>query len=392
MRKNASCSTPGNRTFRAIQNQAMAFYLDQLTLTNFKNYEQQTISCSPRFNGFVGLNGMGKTNLLDAIYYLCMAKSNFWVPDSGLVRHEADFFRLEGRFTLGEKTERIVAKIQPRKKKVLERNGVPYEKLSEHIGLMPVVFMGPDDTLLISEGSDMRRRFLNNTLSQIDHHYLGQLIIYNRLLQQRNSLLKKWGEEGGYDPDLLQVYDQQMLDPARYIHEQRQAFTGRMVPAFQAMQQRISGQQEEVGLEYQSQLREKPLEAWWQEQADKDRYLQRTNAGIHKDDLKCTIRSYPLKKYASQGQLKSYVLALKLTQYQLLSDQTEEPPLMLLDDIFDKLDARRVGQLLELLIEESFGQVFITDTHEERIASIISNLNTTFRRFRIRHGEAEKLD
>lgn len=370
----------------------MAFYLDQLTLTNFKNYEQQTISCSPRFNGFVGLNGMGKTNLLDAIYYLCMAKSNFWVPDSGLVRHEADFFRLEGRFTLGEKTERIVAKIQPRKKKVLERNGVPYEKLSEHIGLMPVVFMGPDDTLLISEGSDMRRRFLNNTLSQIDHHYLGQLIIYNRLLQQRNSLLKKWGEEGGYDPDLLQVYDQQMLDPARYIHEQRQAFTGRMVPAFQAMQQRISGQQEEVGLEYQSQLREKPLEAWWQEQADKDRYLQRTNAGIHKDDLKCTIRSYPLKKYASQGQLKSYVLALKLTQYQLLSDQTEEPPLMLLDDIFDKLDARRVGQLLELLIEESFGQVFITDTHEERIASIISNLNTTFRRFRIRHGEAEKLD
>lgn len=366
----------------------MALRLDRLILTHFKNYQEQDLSFSPRVNAFVGLNGMGKTNLLDAIYYLCMTKSNFSVPDSAVVQHEAGFFRLDGHFTRHDRAERIVAKVQPRKKKVMERNRVPYDKLSEHIGLLPVVFITPDDTLLVTEGSDIRRRFLDNTLSQIDPVYLGRLIVYNRLLKQRNTLLKKWGEQGGYDRALLSVYDQQMLEPASYIYEQRLAFAQKMTPLFQAMHQQISGGYEEVGLAYQSQLQQQSLERWWEDHAEKDRILQRTTAGIHKDDFQFTIHDHALKRYASQGQLKSYVLALKLAQFRLLHTEPDLPPLLLLDDIFDKLDARRVNQLLELLVEGEFGQIFITDTHQDRTATIIRELDAPFQRFLVHEGTA----
>lgn len=366
----------------------MALQLDRLTLTHFKNYEAQELTFSPRVNAFVGLNGMGKTNLLDAIYYLCMTKSNFGAPDSAVAQHGADFFRLDGHFTRHDRTERIVAKVQPRKKKVIERNRVPYDKLSEHIGLLPVVFITPDDTLLVTEGSDIRRRFLDNTLSQIDAHYLQQLIVYNRLLKQRNALLKQWGERGGYDRSLLQVYDQQMLEPAAYIFAQRSAFAKKMIPLFQAMHQQISGGHETVELQYQSQLQKQPLDQWWEEHAEKDRILQRTTAGIHKDDIRFTIHDYALKRYASQGQLKSYVLALKLAQFRLLHTDPTLPPLLLLDDIFDKLDTRRVTQLLALLVQGQFGQIFITDTHQDRTAAIVRELDAPFQRFLVHEGTA----
>lgn len=366
----------------------MALQLNKLILTHFKNYSGQDLSFSPRVNAFVGLNGMGKTNLLDAIYYLCMTKSNFSLPDTAVVQHEADFFRLEGHFTREDRTERIVAKVQPRKKKVIERNRVPYEKLSEHIGLLPVVFITPDDTLLVTEGSEIRRRFLDNTLSQIDPVYLRQLIVYNRLLKQRNALLKKWGEQGGYDRNLLHVYDQQMLEPATYIYQQRLAFAQNMTPLFQAMHQQISGNYETVGLTYYSQLQKQSLPQWWEQNAEKDRILQRTTAGIHKDDLQFTIHDHALKRYASQGQLKSYVLALKLAQFRMLHTDPELPPLLLLDDIFDKLDAHRVTHLLELLVDGQFGQIFITDTHQDRTAAIIRELDAPFQRFLVHEGVA----
>jgi len=366
----------------------MALQLDKLTLAHFKNYSQQDLSFSPRVNAFVGLNGMGKTNLLDAIYYLCMTKSNFSLPDSAVIQHDADFFRLDGHFTRHDRSERIVAKIQPRKKKVIERNRVPYDKLSEHIGLLPVVFITPDDTLLVTEGSEIRRRFLDNTLSQIDTVYLNHLIVYNRLLKQRNALLKKWGDQGGYDRNLLQVYDQQMLEPANYIFEQRMAFAKKVTPLFQAMHQQISGGYETVGLAYQSQLQKQSLAQWWQDNAEKDRILQRTTAGIHKDDFHFTIHDHALKRYASQGQLKSYVLALKLAQFKMLHTDPNLPPILLLDDIFDKLDTRRVTQLLELLVDGRFGQIFITDTHQDRTAAIIRELDAPFQRFLVEEGTA----
>ena len=369
----------------------MQLLLQTLRLTQFKNYAQQTLECSPGLNAFVGLNGMGKTNLLDAIYYLCMAKSHFQTPDSQIVMHGTDFFRLDGQFNRNGKAERIVAKVQPRRKKVIERNTIPYTMLSAHIGLLPVVFIAPDDTLIISQGSEIRRRFMNNTLSQINPQYLAQLIRYNRLLQQRNKMLKKWGDEGGYDKALLHVYDQQLVAPTSFIHQCRLEFTQHFLPHFNEFHQRICGQQEQVGLTYASQLDSQPLLAWLEANAEKDRYLQRTSAGIHKDDLKFAINGNPLKRFASQGQLKSFVLALKLAQYQLLKSQSQINTLLLLDDIFDKLDARRVTQLLELLMEGSFGQTFITDTHEERMANIIRGIDTEFKLFLVHQGQAQSL-
>lgn len=367
----------------------MSFHLERFELTNFKNFSQQILECSPGLNGLVGLNGMGKTNLLDAIYYLCMTKSNFHLPDRGAVLHGTDFFRLEGHFIRDGQDVRIVAKVQPRKRKIITRNRVPYEKLSEHIGLLPVVFITPDDTLLVTEGSEGRRRFMDNTLSQMNAQYLNHLITYNRLLKQRNALLKKWGEQGGYDRSLLQVYDQQMSHPAQYIYEQRSAFAKKLIPLFRELQQKISGEREVVGLTYQSHLQEDTLSGCWAAAAEKDRILQRTTTGIHRDDLQFTIGTdYALKRYGSQGQLKSYVLALKLAQYRLLHHDPTTPPILLLDDIFDKLDQQRVTQLLQLLTEENYGQVFLTDTDTERMAGIVGELNAPFRQFIVENGTA----
>lgn len=357
-------------------------------MTHFKNYTSQQLDCSPTLNCIVGLNGMGKTNLLDAVYYLCMGKSHFNLPDIHVVEHDAGFFRLEGHFQLNKRREKIVAKVQPRRRKELERNDVPYQRLSDHVGLITVVFIAPDDTYLITEGSEARRSFIDNTLSQLDHQYLQELILYNKVLRQRNALLKQFGENRNYNPALIQVYDQQLLEPAAYIHEQRRQFIDAFRPYLRETVAVLSRERESVDCLYRSKLSETPFPELLQEAAEKDRILERTTVGIHKDDLQFTIEGYALKKFGSQGQLKSFVLALKLAQYELLRQHKDRAPILLLDDIFDKLDRSRVEQLLQLLLSREFGQIFITDTHEKRLEEIILQVGANYRKFIVENGRA----
>lgn len=367
-------------------------YLERIALANFKNYENQKLDFSTRLNCLVGNNGMGKTNLLDAIYYLCMAKSHFNLADTAITRHDENFFRLEGHFILQEKKEKIVAKVMPRKLKELERNDVAYSKLAEHIGLLPVVFIGPDDIQLIREGSEERRRFLDNTLSQLDQRYLYELITYNKVLQQRNALLKSLAERSGGSMSLLDVYDEQLIDPALYVLEQRAVFTQKFTAIFQSTHQYITGRKEAVQLSYESQLLENDLEDLLKQSRQKDLALQRTTKGVHRDDLVFSLGEHPLKKYGSQGQLKSFLLALKLAQYEMLRQNKGVSPILLLDDLFDKLDAQRVTHLIRLLTEGQFGQIFITDTHETRIAEIVEQFGVDYRRFFVEGGKVGSVD
>ncbi len=371
------------------QKRTYILHLKQFILTNFKNYEKQAIDCSPAINAYVGLNGMGKTNLLDAIYYLCMGRSYFRFSDPNLIKHEETFFRLEGHFSLADKNEKIVAKVANRKKKVLERGDVPYQRLSDHIGLFPVVIITPDDTSIVTEGSEERRRFVDNTLSQLDPVYLRHLIHYNKVLKQRNMALKQMAINSSYSSELLTVYDQQLESPAKYIHEKRNSFTIAFEPELKRLHYLISGERESVSCRYRSSLLEEDFRSLLEQRREKDRILQRTTVGIHRDDWVYEIEKHPLRRFASQGQLKSFVLALKLTQYDWLKNEKKSTPLLLLDDIFDKLDDQRVQHLLTLLIEGDYGQVFITDTAQDRLSKILSNLKTEYLQFSIINGTAE---
>ncbi len=361
-------------------------HLQTLQLTNFKNYASEKLEFSAQLNCIVGKNGMGKTNILDAIYYLCLCKSHFSIIDRMIVRHEQDFFRLEGVFEQQQK-ETIVVKYDKRKK-VIERNKAAYTTLAEHIGLLPVIMITPDDTLLITEGSENRRKFMDLFLVQSDSQYLTALMQYNKLLLQRNTFLKQAKHPLEIDFNLLEIYNQQLLAPAQYIYEQRKEFNAQLRPLFQQYYQAIAGNNEVVDFSYESQLHEDSLINLFAQSQEKDAWLQRTTKGVHKDDLKLIIDGYPVKKFASQGQLKSYLLALKLGQYELLRQSIGRPPLLLLDDIFDKLDSNRVKHLLTLLLQKEFGQVFITDTHLDRIATIVAKMSSDFKQFEIVEGTA----
>lgn len=362
-------------------------YLKQLKLTNFKNYSTQSIQLSNKLNCFLGKNGMGKTNLLDAIHYLCMCKSGVVSgSDRMLVLHGASFFRLDGLFYKNEKEEQIVVKLIAGKSKVIERNKTPYQRISEHIGLLPIVMIAPNDTQLAMEGSEERRRFWDSTISQSDALYLTHLMTYNKVLAQRNAYLKSTHHP---QETLLQIYDEQLFEPAKYITQKRKAFTDFLIPIFKKAYQKISSGQEQVNIEYKSKLLETDFKELLLEVREKDRILQRTTQGAHRDDWIFKIDKYPVKKYASQGQLKSYVLALKLAQYNLLKQEKEVAPFLLLDDIFDKLDNDRVRELLALLVQEDFGQVFITDTDEHRIERIIELLDVDYKKFIIKNGVVE---
>lgn len=329
---------------------------------------------------------MGKTNLLDAIYYLCMTKSYFASTERTVLQHEAEFFRLEGLFFRTEKMEKIVAKVIPGKLKEVEHNGVAYAKLSEHVGLLPVVIIAPNDTQFILEGSEARRSFLDNTLSQLDSEYLRQLILYNKVLALRNATLRQFAEQGTFNATLLQAYDRQLIPPAEAVHEKRRIFLEQFQPVFVEYYAAISGLREAVTYTYDSKLNDTAFAELLNETQEKDRILQRTTTGIHRDELQFLIDNQPVKRFASQGQLKSYVLALKLAQYAVLRQKKNMNPILLLDDIFDKLDNERVRHLLHLLLEQNFGQVFITDTDEHRVEHIIQNFETDYAKFYIERG------
>ncbi len=361
--------------------------LNKLILTDFKNYEMETFSFAEKFNCFVGKNGAGKTNVLDAIYYLCMCKSYISGIDKNVVRQGQPGFRLEASFDVDEKEMQVVAKVRVRKKKVFECNREAYKRLALHIGRFPVVMIAPDDTSLAREGSEERRRFINNTLSQLDPIYLNQLIIYNRALNQRNAALKQFAEDGSFNLSLMEALNRQLLEPAAYIYQKRKEWMGQLEVLLKENYAFISNKQEAVSCRYESKLSQANFEDLLLQNLDKDRYLQRTTAGIHKDDLVFYIGDKPLKRFASQGQLKTFVLALKLAQYHLLQKNKDQFPLLLLDDIFDKLDASRVAQLLDLLSEERFGQVFLTDTHEERMKAMAEKIQHHFSIFKIENGQ-----
>ena len=358
-------------------------HLSQLILTHFKSYESQKFDFSPRLNCLTGLNGVGKTNVLDAVHFLCLCKSHAGLNDKNLIRHGELFFRLEGRFEESEATTKIVAKYQSGQRKEIERNGNPYERLADYIGQYPVVMIAPDDVSLVQEGSEDRRRFLDATLSQISPDYLHNLLIYNALIKQRNALLKLFAEQRRFDGILLESLDRQIPAPATVIFEQRKHFVEAFQPLFLEYYAAISGSRETVGVRYDSDMAKGDFPALLQQVLDKDRLLQRSTVGPHRDDLALFMDGQLVKKFASQGQLKSFLLALRLAQYEVLRSEKKRSPILLLDDIFDKLDTQRVRQLISLLIGRNFGQIFITDTQRDRIESVIVSFSGEYKMFEI---------
>ncbi len=330
---------------------------------------------------------MGKTNILDAVHYLGLCKSHFSIPDAQLVKKEEDFFRLEALVKRASGAHKLVAKVQPsKKKKSFEKDGKTYDRLSDYLGQLPLIMIAPDDTIIGTGGSEERRKVIDETLCQTDRKYLVQLIAYNKLLKQRNAALKQMAKQRSWDHYLLDTYDAQMIPLAQFIFNTRKEWLTPMYRSFANYYERISQGAELPEIKYKSQLHDEDLSELFKLHRDKDILLQRTTMGIHKDDLVFFLKEMPLKRFGSQGQLKSFIMALKLAQYNWLHNGVEEKPLLLLDDIFDKLDHFRVGDLLQLLSGEEFGQVFISDTDVERLPSILEKENLSAAHFVVVEG------
>jgi DNA replication and repair protein RecF len=352
-----------------------------LSLVNYKNFESREFEFDHKINCFVGSNGVGKTNILDAIYHLAFTKSYFNPISSQNIRHDADFFLIDGLFQRDQKEERVQISFKKGQKKKIRRNGKDYEKFSDHIGYVPLVIISPSDRDLISEGSEVRRKFLDTVISQRNKRYLDALINYNRVLGQRNALLKFFAVNQSFNAETIEIYDDQLQEYGHYIYEQRQHFLEVFKPIFKSRYIGISGDREEVDLIYKSDLHRCPLSQSLKEVLKKDRALQHTSVGIHRDDLKFLIGTHPIKKFGSQGQQKSYLVALKLAQFEFLKSQSGVTPILLLDDIFDKLDDHRVAQIINLVEDKNFGQLFISDTNQERTEQVVKKVHQSYKIF-----------
>lgn len=358
-------------------------YLQRISLMNFKNIESQTFDFQEKINCFVGDNGVGKTNVLDAIYYLSFAKSYFNPVALQNIRHGEDFFMVEGNYFLNDREEKIVCSLKKGQKKVLKRNDKAYEKFSEHIGQFPLVIISPADRDLIVEGSETRRKFIDGVISQQDKVYLQHLIQYNKVVSQRNALLKYFAANRTFDALNLKIYDDQLIEHGSIIYEKRNVFLEKFVPIFNKKYQKISNDKEFVNLVYKSQLHTMSFAELLQNSLEKDKVLQYTTVGTHKDDLNFEIDHFPIKKFGSQGQQKSYLIALKLAQFQFIKEQSNVTPILLLDDVFDKLDEHRVAHIIDLVNNDEFGQIFITDTHEERTENAVKQSNKPYQIFNL---------
>jgi len=353
--------------------------LKSLSLINYKNFDAINFDFDARINCFVGNNGMGKTNILDAIYHLSFGKSYFNPITSQNIKHDTDFFVIDGHYHRKERTEKVIISAKKGVKKVIKRNGKAYDTFAEHIGFLPLVIISPADRDLITEGSTARRKFIDGVIAQSDSKYLNTLLKYNKVLSQRNSLLKYFAANQTFDTTTLQIYNEQLHEYGTLIHHQRAAFLERFTPIFKERYKTISGGQEAIGLQYQSKLATSKLLDLLQHNSTRDRALQYTSVGIHKDDLSFEISGYPIKKFGSQGQQKSFLIALKLAQFDFIKAQSGVAPILLLDDIFDKLDAQRVAHIINLVALGNFGQLFISDTHADRTENIISDISQSYK-------------
>ena len=357
--------------------------LENLSLLNYKNLESTSFQFDPKINCLVGNNGVGKTNVLDAIYHLSFGKSYFNPITSQNIKHGEDFFVIEGNYFKSEREERIIVSAKRGQKKMIKRNGKPYLRFSEHIGFLPLVIISPADRDLIVEGSDTRRKFIDGVISQGNSKYLQSLINYNKVLSQRNSLLKYFAVNHTHNQSTLDIYNEQMHDFGSYIFEKRKEFLDEFMPIFLKRYQSISNSNERVNLWYKSQLEEKDLLSLLQENTQKDKISQYSNYGTHKDDLVFEIDGHPIKKFGSQGQQKSYLIALKLAQFDFIKKHNKVNPILLMDDIFDKLDEQRVEQIISLVDNEDFGQLFISDTHGDRTENVIKKVHQTYKMFKL---------
>ena len=356
--------------------------LEKLSLINYKNIAEATLELSPKMNCFIGHNGVGKTNVLDAVYYLSFCHSASNPVDSQVIRHGQDFMVIEG-FYADNLT--IYCGMKRGTKKHFKRNKKEYKRLSEHIGLIPIVMISPADTYLIEGGSEERRRLMDVVIAQTDRSYMDALTRYNKALQQRNTLLKQDEEP---DPDIMAIWEEQMAAAGENIYQRREAFTEQLKPLFQQYYQRISGGHEEVSLSYTSHCQRGPLLEVIQRDRWKDRAIGYSLHGVHRDDLEIMLDGHFMKREGSQGQQKTFVIALKLAQFELLKQSfPSNIPILLLDDIFDKLDAQRVEQIVNMVSGDDFGQIFITDTNREHLDQILATSSHDYKIFHVEDGE-----
>jgi len=357
--------------------------LKSLSLLNYKNFESKSFNFNTKINCFIGNNGVGKTNVLDAIYHLSFGKSYFNSISSQNIKHDEAFFVINGTYQKLETKQNIVVSLKRGQKKIIKRNDKIYTKFSDHIGFIPLVIISPADRNLIVEGSDIRRKFIDSVISQGDKTYLQLLIKYNKILAQRNSLLKYFAINNTFDKDALEVYNEQLSNFASQIFPKRKTFLEVFTPIFKARYQAICQGEETVTLEYKSDLFNSDLNHLLALHLNKDKALQYTSTGIHKDDLLFNINTHPIKKFGSQGQQKSFLIALKLAQFDFIKKESGVHPILLLDDIFDKLDELRVSEIIKLVNDKNFGQLFISDTHAERTEKAIKDVHQSYEIFNL---------
>jgi len=356
-------------------------HLKTLSLLNFKNFDSLDLEFCDKINCIIGDNGIGKTNILDSICYLSFCKSVINQSDSQNIKQGEEFFVIQGEFLRQSEVEKIYCGFQKDKKKTFRRNNVEYQRLSEHIGFIPVVFSTPYDSNIIHAGSEVRRKFMNTVISQFDKNYLHNLIVYNQILEQRNSLLKNINKHSKFDYDELEIWDIQLEKRGTEIFNARRIFADEIKPIFQNYYNIISEQNinEKIKLNYNSQLLDADFSYLLKENFEKDKFLSYTSTGIHKDDFEFLLNDNPIKKYASQGQQKTFTISLKFAQYDYIKTKMDFKPILLLDDIFDKLDKKRVKMITQLVANNNFGQIFITDTSYTRLPEIVKNLDIDYK-------------
>ena len=361
-------------------------YLKNLKLLQFKNYRKAELQFSREINCLIGKNGSGKTNILDAIHYLCLTKSAINGVDNLAVQHGQDFFTLIGDFEREGKALEVRCIVESGKKKQLIQNGKAIEKMSEHVGLLPVVMIAPDDTRLISDGSEERRRFFDSMLCQLDRSYMDQLVRYQHFLKQRNALIKQFADRGRWNEELIEPYNREILKGAVVLAAKRKTFIQEYEPLLRTFYQLISNAQEAVSITYETHCLQEDFEVHFRGAANKEFILKRSAMGIHKDDFVFEIENYPIKKFGSQGQQKSFLIALKLAQFNVFFSHLQVKPILLLDDIFDKLDDGRIERLMKLVADHAFGQLFITDARPERSRQILAGMDADCKFFDIQNG------